>query len=58
LEGQGGGVFTVVFSPDGKTVASGGFDGYLRLNDAATGKLLAKFIPVPVGENKVTSVTK
>jgi WD40 repeat protein len=58
LEGQGGGVFSVAFSPDGKLVASGGFDGYLRLNDGATGKLVAKFIPVPVSENKVSSITK
>jgi WD40 repeat protein len=45
---QGGGVFAATFSPDGKTVASGGFDGFVRLNDAVTGKLVRKFIPAPL----------
>lgn len=33
-----GGVFCLAFSPDGKTLASGGFRAGLRLWDAATGK--------------------
>jgi len=48
MDGQGGGVFAVTFSPDGKQVASGGFDGKVRINDAATGKLIKSFVPVPV----------
>jgi WD40 repeat protein len=55
MEGQGGGVFAVAFDLEGKTVASGGFDGYLRLNDAATGKLINKFVPMPVTGGKITS---
>jgi WD40 repeat protein len=47
FDGQKGGVFAVVFSPDGKTVASAGFDGVVRLNDPQTGKLIKEFIPVP-----------
>jgi WD40 repeat protein len=58
MEGQGGGVFAVAFDPEGKLVANGGFDGYLRINDATTGKLIHKFIPVPVGDAKVSSVTR
>jgi hypothetical protein len=36
-------------------VASGGFDGLVRLNDAQTGKLIKEFIPYPVKTNAVTS---
>lgn len=44
-----GGLFSVSFSPDGKTVAAAGFDGQIRLFDAADGKLLKEFFPVAVG---------
>jgi WD40 repeat protein len=48
MAGQGGGVFTVTFRADGKQVASGGFDGMVRINDATTGELIKSFVPVPV----------
>jgi mono/diheme cytochrome c family protein len=48
MTGQGGGVFTVAFRPDGKQAASGGFDGMVRINDVATGELIKSFVPVPV----------
>ena len=38
----------MAFSPDGKTVASAGSDGVIRLNDTATGKLLKEFSPAPI----------
>ncbi len=37
--GHAGGVTSVSFSPDGKTVVSGSFDGTIKLWDAATGSL-------------------
>jgi WD40 repeat protein len=50
LEGQKGGVYSVRISPDSKTVASAGFDGVVRLNDAQTGNLIKEFVPVPLGK--------
>lgn len=52
MESPGGGVYAVAFSPDGKTVAAGGFDGYVRLYEAASGKLIKKFMPVPIKDAK------
>ncbi|WP_145053097.1 c-type cytochrome domain-containing protein [Lignipirellula cremea] len=43
-----GGVFAVEFSPDGQTIASGGFDGVVRLHNASTGELVAEFAPAPL----------
>jgi WD40 repeat protein len=48
LEGQQGAVYTVAYRPDGKQIASAGFDGMVRLNDAETGKLIKEFVPVPL----------
>jgi WD40 repeat protein len=50
LEGQGGAVYDLAFSPDGKAIASAGFDGRVRLNEADTGKLIKEFNPVPLQE--------
>ena len=48
LAGQKGAVYAAVFSRDGKTVATSGFDGVVRLNDAKTGKLIKEFVSVPL----------
>src|SRR5262249_43937710 len=39
-----GNVTTLAFSPEGKTLASGGWDDMIRLWDVATGKELRKFV--------------
>jgi WD40 repeat protein len=40
------GVFSVAFQSDGQTVAAGGYDGKVRLIDAATGTVKQEFYPV------------
>ena len=40
-------VYSVAFRPDGKLVATAGFDGFVRLSDPMTGKLVKEFVPVP-----------
>jgi hypothetical protein len=45
LAGQRGPVYAVAYRPDGKQVASAGFDGVVRLNDPDTGKLIREFVP-------------
>jgi WD40 repeat protein len=46
LPGHKTGVFAVAFRPDGKQVATGGFDGKVRLFDVDTGALVTEFVPV------------
>jgi WD40 repeat protein len=55
FEGQRGGVYSIAFRPDGKQVASAGFDGVVRLNDPETGKLIKEFVPVPVKSSTVVT---
>jgi WD40 repeat protein len=48
LKGHVRGVFAVAFSPDGKHVVTGGFEGKIRIFDAESGNLEKEFIPVTV----------
>jgi WD40 repeat protein len=48
FQGQPGPIYTARFSPDGHQVAAAGFSGKVMLMDAATGKLVKEFTPVPL----------
>jgi WD40 repeat protein len=48
LEVTTGGLYVAKFRPDGKEIASAGFDGVVRLSDPATGKVIKEFVPVPM----------
>jgi WD40 repeat protein len=43
-----GGVYAVAFNPEGTQVASAGFDGLIRVSDAANGQLIKEFPAVPL----------
>lgn len=43
-----GGVYTVRFSADGNNIAAAGQDGQIRFIEAATGKVVKEFLPVPL----------
>ncbi|MEX0936407.1 MAG: c-type cytochrome domain-containing protein [Pirellulales bacterium] len=55
-EGEVGPVYAVTFSPDGETVAAGGFDGKVRLIETATGKLRKEFVPFPLASESEVAV--
>jgi len=42
------GVFAVAFHPDGKTLATAGADGVVRLVNAETGSVVKRFEPAPI----------
>lgn len=48
LKGHTRAVFSVAFAPDGKHVATGGFEGKVRIFNAETGALEKEFVPVTV----------
>ncbi|HEX7184707.1 MAG TPA: hypothetical protein VF756_22975 [Thermoanaerobaculia bacterium] len=49
MSGHQSSVFSVAFSPEGKTLASGSSDGTIRLWDVATGRCLAALLALPEG---------
>lgn len=51
-------IFAVSLSPDGQTVASGGFSGDVFLHDANTGALKRQFIPFKQGDEVVADATQ
>lgn len=54
LKGHARGVFAVAFAPDGKHVATGGFEGKVRLFNVESGVLEKEFVPVTVSPTVAT----
>jgi WD40 repeat protein len=52
-----GGLFALACHPDGHRIAAGGFDGMVRLVDADSGKLIKRFVAVPLELGKVAKAT-
>jgi len=48
-------LYTVRFSPDGKTIAAAGYDGTVRFIDPADGKVRGGFVPVPLEKSTVAA---
>jgi len=48
LTGNDGAVFALAFHPSNNQVATGGFDGMVRIFDSASGNLVTNFIPVNI----------
>lgn len=46
--GHSAGIYAVAFSPDSSRLATGGFDGFVRIYNAADCKLLHSFVPAPL----------
>ena len=46
--GHTAGIYSVAFSPDGTRLATGGFDGRIRIYNAADCKLQKSLVPVPL----------
>ena len=42
------GTYAVAFSSNGEQLATGGFDGKVRIYDVKSGKLVREFVPVPL----------
>jgi WD40 repeat protein len=51
-ENVSGPAYAVAWQPDGKVIASGGFDGKVWLHDAATGALIKEFAVAPTGTTR------
>ena len=48
LKGNGIAVFALAFHPNGQQIATGGFDGTVRIFNTTSGELVKAFVPVPI----------
>jgi WD40 repeat protein len=54
LPGHDGAIFSVAFNPQGTLLATGGYDGTVRIFSPSCEMLVNSFVPVPMGESAVT----
>ena len=54
-EGHQAGIYAVAFHPKRNEIATAGFDGTVRIYELESGKILKKFIPVPLEKQAVLS---
>ncbi len=54
-QGSTAGIYTVAFHPRGQELATGGFDGRVRIYAADSGRPLHEFVPVPLEEPRQSS---
>ncbi len=52
-----GPVYALAWKNDNKTLATGGFDGTVRIYDADSGSLIKEFVPVPITITPVAATT-
>jgi WD40 repeat protein len=57
-KGHSAGIYSVAFSPDSARLATGGFDGQVRLYRSADCGLEKAFIPVPLASSQATGGTQ
>jgi WD40 repeat protein len=58
LKGDPVAIFAVAFHPDGQQIATGGFDGQVRVFNAVSGELVKAFVPVPLSPEMASSERK
>ena len=58
LKGHEGAVFSLAFHPSKDQIAAGGYDGTVRIYNAATGAIETHFIPVPLRPAKPAVAAK
>jgi WD40 repeat protein/mono/diheme cytochrome c family protein len=54
LPGHAGAIFSVAFNSAGNLLATGGYDGTVRIFSPSCEMLVHSFVPVPLGESAVT----
>ena len=57
-KGHTAGIYALSFTPDSTRLASGGFDGHVRICNPATGEVVKDFVAVPLIQEKMPQVTK